>query len=137
MCCPKKCLINSENQDMLKDSISDKSIIQVKNTLLDFLMSSEYFLTPSADCDHSMYPYGGTAYCIKAFSRLTGVSQYILSNVRADFNQGRRVKYEHGNKGGGRMTLASAGFVSWMKVFAARYGQDSPDEQLIILPRFV
>lgn len=132
ICCDKGCYRKCNHEEML-NIFKTRSKIEQKNTILKYLTTQQLIVKDGSD--NTVFHFEGETFCMKSFSQLTGVSTYILSTVRSDFMDGRTLMYVHGNCWKGRMTNASIGFVSWMKNFASRFGQDSPDEKLIILPR--
>ena len=132
-CCDNGCYGNLVNHEDMLNIFKTRSKIEQKNTILKYLTTQQLIVKDGSD--NTVFHFEGETFCMKSFSELMGVSTYILSTVRSDFNAGRTSMYVHGNCWKGRMSNASIGFVSWMKNFASRFGQDSPDEKLIILPR--
>ena len=133
ICCDNGCYENLVNHEDMLHIFKTRSKIEQKNTILKYLLTTQKLIKDGSD--NTVFHFEGETFCMKSFSELTGISTYILSTVRSDFNAGRTSMYVHGNCWKGRMSNASIGFVSWMKNFASRFGQDSPDEKLIILPR--
>lgn len=134
VCCERKCL-EVGNSEELKAKFWRKSKVEQKNCLLQYLLTMADVKISTADDDHSSITYDGHEYCKSSFSEMSGISRYILNIVQEDFNSGRNVEYEHGNKGSTRLSAAAVNMLAWMKAFAGMYGQESPDEQIIILSK--
>ena len=134
-CCMRQCF-NETSCEKLKVMFAGKTKLEQKNIVLNNMMMCEKvdISNSLSESDH-IFIFEGHKYCLKALSELSGVSTYLLSNVRTAFNAGRRTEFEHGNIGRGRLASKSASFISWMLNFGRRYGQDSPTEKIIILPR--
>ena len=59
----------------------------------------------------------------------------MLKVLREDFNRGRKADYEYGNSGKGRLAVSSSHFNAGMLNFSQKYAQDSPNEEIVILPK--
>ena len=108
-----------------------KSKLEMKNELLGHLRGQQRM-----DLSTFRLFFGGDYMCDQFFSEISGVSLYIISQVKEDFAAGR-VRYEHGNEGSFQSSTAATGFLCWMKSFAELYGQSAPDEEVYILPSFL
>ena len=138
-CCSRNCLEKVKaSSDDAKKKVKDRfkcKLLTQKNILLEQLMNNSEVVMDEYDEDINFYYFEQNKMCPKAYKKLTGVSTYILNTVRLDFNKGRRVGYEHGNQGKGRMTVAGSNCVAFIMEFSRKYAQDSPDEKLVILPK--
>ena len=139
-CCERCCFeylttISSEVKASLKNKFEKSKIIDKKNILLGHLQNTSDVHIENFDDDSDFYYFEQNKICIKAYSELTGVSSFVLQSVRNDFKKGRTASYEHGNRGKGRQTLAGSNFIAWMLDFSKKYAQDSPDENLVVLPK--
>ena len=138
-CCEKNCVekleyVSLDAKNLIREKFKCKMLTQ-KNLLLDHLVNTSDVELSNYDEKCNYYYFEQNKICPKAYKDLTGVSIYILDVVRTDFNRGRRVKYEHGNQGKGRMTVAGSNCVAFLLEFSKKYAQDSPDEKLVILPK--
>ena len=139
VCCENLCmkLIQQTRPECREDWANQfaGSKIDQKNKVLQHLKNTSEVEMELAISNHNFFFFQQTKFCPKGFSEVTKISVYMLNRVREDFVRGRRVNYEHGNRGKGRMTLAGSNFVSWILDFSEKYAQASPDELLIILPK--
>ena len=72
-------------------------------------------------------------FCLKAFARLTGNSEYVVKSVLVDFWTGQSL-YQHGNSGSlKQQSQSTTNFICWLKLFAESYGQFAPDSNTTIL----
>ena len=138
-CCERECFkvietVSCEAKADLKDRFKCKLISQ-KNLLLDHLRSTRHVQMEMYTEDKNFFYFEHYKICCKTYSDLTGVSTYVLNSVMLDFNNGRKVKYEHGNLGRGRISAAGANCVAFVLEFSRKYAQDSPDEKLVVLPK--
>ena len=107
---------------------SEKSSYGTKNNLLRHLQSQLNIGSPT-----DTYIVFGQSFCLKFFSNLTNISEYILKSVLIDFWKGYS-EYTHGNKGMMKhLTVAQTSFICWMKQFAESYGQFSPETNTLVL----
>ena len=107
----------------------------IRNALLQYLITCSQLSLPDAHILQDFYIFNDVQYCYETFSELVKVSTYLLREVHEDFNNGRKVEYEHANKKRNIMSAATEGFIAWMQVYASRFGQDAPDEVCIVLPK--
>ena len=133
-CCELKCRNRSLPvgcAEALANMTKIKSKIEIKNELLGHLRSQQRMNLSTL---HLFF--GGDYMCDRFFSEISGVSLYIIGQVKEDFAAGR-IMYEHGNEGSFQSSVAATGFLCWMKSFAELYGQSAPDEEVYILPSFL
>ena len=117
-----------EEKEQLKlEFQSDHGYIGIKNKLIRHLNSQKNIGHPTES-----FRYNGLSMCINYFAHLTGISIFIVKTVLNDFRNGRRL-YEHGNVGILKQQPKTTSFIVWMKDFADKYGNYSPDEQKIFL----
>ena len=132
--CTHECIITMETwtceqrmevKTMFK---SEKSSCETKNNLLRHLKSQSNIGSTT-----DTYRVYGQSFCLKFFSNLTNISEYILKSVLIDFWKGYS-EYTHGNKGKMKqLTTAQINFICWLKQFAESYGQCSPETNTIVL----
>jgi hypothetical protein len=133
-CCELKCRHRSLPlgcREALANMTKIKSKLEMKNELLGHLRCQQRM-----DLSTLHLFFGGDYMCDQFFSEISGVSLYIIGQVKEDFAAGR-IRYEHGNEGSFQSSAASTGFLCWMKSFAELYGQSAPDEEVYILPSFL
>ena len=88
------------------------------------------------DINATNFAFKSQIYCVKAFASVTGISDYIVSKVLKDFEQGFE-QYTHGTAGVPRQSLAHGNFVGWMLVFVELHGQADPEKVTSVLPAFL
>ena len=71
-------------------------------------------------------------FCLSILSKISEISKHILLDVFRFHYLGRK-NIIHGNKGVHKEVLSTSKFIVWMKDFAGRYGQNSPDAQVLVL----
>ena len=132
-CCALKCRNRSLPVGCTEalDKITQMRKLDIKNELLGHLRGQQRM-----DLSTSRLFFGGDYMCDKYFSEISGVSLYIIGQVKEDYAAGR-TRYEHGNAGSFQSSTATTGFQCWMKSFAELYGQSAPDEEVFILPSFL
>ena len=133
-CCDLRCRDRSLPvgcKEALANIAMMKSKIEVKNELLGHLRGQQRM-----DLSTFRLFFGGDYMCDQFFSEISGVSLYIIGQVKDDFAAGR-IRYEHGNAGNFQSSTAATGFLCWMKSFAELYGQSAPDEEVYVLPSFL
>ena len=106
----------------------EKSKAGRKQFLLEHLMKQE-----ELDISTQGFQFYGFFLCKKAFVQLSGVSDYLVDEACKAFERGQCV-FSHGNQIGMRDSEASLAFIIWMKQHAENYGNQSPEEEMIILP---
>ena len=135
--CSKNCTMNcglfvkefsQEDLVSIKTCFKSQHIITTKNNLLKHL---------NAQCKLKMsiqnFNFKGHLFCVKAFSALTGISEYILKTVLDEFVEDKCL-YVHGNQSAQRESLAVLKFESWLISYSELNGQYAPDECTIVLP---
>ena len=106
---------------------SDK-VVSVKNKLISHLEVQENIGVAS-----DSYVVLGHQFCMEFLSHMAKCSLYILKTVLEDYCRGVRC-YDHGNKGIVKSpSVATMNFIVWFKNFLNLYGQDAPDDQVVIL----
>ena len=117
-----------EDRDRIKSIFrSANGYVDTRNKLIQHLHVQKN-ICASAES----FRFNGQSFCINYFSHLTGISKYIVKTVMDDFRDGRKL-YEHGNVGILKQQPKTTGFIVWMKEFAEKYGNYSPDGQKILL----
>ena len=121
-------LLPSEKVEMMKKMFKGNSIIETKSKLLTHLSVQSHVgnLTNG-------YTIFGHEFCLEFLNHFLGISQFLLKSVMKDYWRGVTF-YEHGNKGIMKNpSLATVNFISWFKCFTSLYGQNAPDEQVVVL----
>ena len=113
--------------DDLQKSLKHRSVVVTKNQVLSYLKVT-YLTRDSLD-----FYFANFVFCVKAFSFLSGVSEYVLCNVKADLAAGRNIEY--GITKSERYTAKKTNFKAWVLAFSGVYGQYSPTKPMIILPK--
>ena len=107
---------------------SDEGIVETKNRLVRHLWSQSHIGVPT-----DSYIVNNHTFCLKAFARLTGNSEYVVKSVLVDFWNGQSL-YQHGNSGSlKQQSQSTTNFICWLKLFAESYGQFAPDSNTTIL----
>merc|ERR1712025_255005 len=75
-------------------------------------------------------------FCPKIFSKLVNRSEFLVKKVIKDKHVGVR-RYIHGNSGRPKDSMASISFVVWMLLFISKFGQDSPEDLVKVLPSYM
>ena len=132
-CCSLNCVLSvtDEAREVIKVLLSDKNNVEKKNELLTQLRSQQRSGLPV-----SGFVLCGLYLCPKSFSTQCELSANIIKSVMDAFSTGL-IKFEHGNAGGSRQSALTVNFICWMKHFISLYGQDAPDESVIVLPSFL
>ena len=110
------------------DEINQKSKKDVKQFLLDHLYSQE-----DMGLSTHGFQFFGILFCKKSFLQISGLSDYLVTEVCKAFEFGQS-HFIHGNETGLRESEATRGFLIWMKQHAENYGNQSPEDNLIIIP---
>ena len=135
--CSVSCKDNCENnfekwsedkKSEMKELFTKMKKIEKKNFILEHLKKQQ-----AMAFSLSGFFYNGLFFCFKAFEKITGVSDYLVSDCVKAASHGL-VTYVHGSQGVEKLSAATIGFIVWMKAFALQYGQYSPDELVIVLP---
>ena len=107
---------------------SEKGITETKNNLIRHLQSQA-----NIGVTTDSYRVHGQSFCLKFFSRLTNLSEFIVKSVILDFWKGYS-QYKHGNLGSLKhLTVATTSFICWLKQFSEAYGQFAPDTNTTVL----
>ena len=136
--CSKSCLFDcykvwntwiQEDKDAILSIFTGKTKLKTKNKLISHLAAQGH-LGIETDC----YVVKSQKFCIQSLSHISGISEYLLKLVMKDYWRGIRL-YDHGNKEIFKQpSVATISFIGWLRQFLEHYGQNSPDEELIILP---
>ena len=106
----------------------DGKLQETKNNLLNHLWGQHNIGEIS-----NHFVVNKQTFCTKFFSKVTGISEYILQQVLDAFRSGRRM-FIHGSNGGIKQpTVATTNFICWLKLFAESYGQFAPDTNTVVL----
>ena len=128
LCCIHDCESELTDDDIheIKNHLRGKKI-SVKNILLKHLNSQEN-LGQITD----KFMWKNKYLCLSILSKISEISKHILLDVFRCHYLGRK-NIIHGNKGVHKEVLSTSKFIVWMKDFAGRYGQNSPDAQVLVL----
>ena len=118
----------ADKRQLVEGMFSGKSVIQKKNYLLEHLKKQK-----ELGIRKTGFHLNGHTFCLKACSKVSGLSEHILKTVIKD-NQNSLVEYVHGNKSGTWMSCAAVRLIAWMKEFGLQFGQSSPDQLVTIIP---
>ena len=135
--CNNKCeeaIINMEAaaKEDLKTRFEGLSLMERKNILLQHLRAQKDITGNVIDG----FSYGGHVWCNSAFSKLTGISRYILRKMQEAHMQGMD-KMVHANSLISKNSPRKVQAMCWFKAFCKVYGQRAPDDILVILPSFL
>ena len=119
------------SKEAIKKFLENKSKVDVKNDLLQHLKSQQ-----RAGLLVSCMAFNGQFFCPQCFVRESGLSIYTVKLLFSDFQQGR-YDYKHGNNGVVKHSAATVNFIAWFKIFLSTYGQEAPDESIVVLPSFL
>lgn len=136
MNCTKNCgdavkSFSEEDIECIRIRLKCSSDIKTSNSLLGHLKSQS-----DLGVGVRGYVFKGHTFCIKSFSDVTKISEYMLKKVLKDFHYGAN-QYIHGNLANPRESLASVKLSSWLKTFSQLYGQSAPDECTTVLPSWL
>ena len=131
-CMLKASLLCDADQQKLKE-FNMQSSCDTKNSLLAYLWAQDKVLAEEVEG----FVFAGELYCLKAFSKMTGISEYLLRQVTDYFERGLKGEFYHEGRNASKLHAKSVNFISWFQLFAKSYGQDAPDEELITLPSFL
>ena len=129
-CCGDVCnaqYLTTKARSRVDEMVKGKSKGEIKTALLEQLHSQE-----KMDISTSGFLIGGQYLCKKYFSSLSEVSPYMVKEVFRAFEVGQRF-FVHGNTVGIKQSVATIGFINWLKNFAVNYGNYAPDEQKLII----
>ena len=131
-CMLKASLLDSKEKEKMKD-FQKQNTCDTKNNLLGYLWAQDSILMD----DKEGFVFAGNLYCLKAFSKLTGVSEYLLRQVMDVFERGLKGEFCHEGRNSTKLHMKSINFIAWFQQFGKSFGQYAPDEQLITLPSFL
>ena len=132
--CTSRCFDHSLTEEDLKELkkvFKKNKITKTKEAILHHLLSMKI-----AGMSHHRLTFKGHNLCPKFFSHLSGISLYIVNKVIRDVSEGV-VKYEHGNTGVKKEGTGVNNFAAWILVFIENFGQNSPEDQVVVLPEFL
>ena len=135
--CENKCfeaISNLTNEDVeeIKSKFVGESLTQTKNIILSHLKTQGDVLET---VDNGFF-YSGHSYCGTAFSKLTGISRYILRKIQDAHEQGLK-KFVHNNSQILKNCPRKVNAICWFKSFCKIYGQRAPDALLAVLPSWL
>ena len=123
---------SENNVEHLKEMFKSDTIIDTKRKLINHLRSQN-----NVGEDTESYLINGHRFCTKYLSSETGTSEFVLGSVLKNFSAGIQL-YEHGSKGVQKQqSLSTTQFVCWFKQFVEIYGQNAPDENVIVLAHWL
>ena len=73
-------------------------------------------------------------FCPNSFCQVTGKSLYLVKKVLRDHSDGVLQYFSNVNKS---MSTATLYFITWMRVFSLKYGQDDPTSKVTVLPSYL
>ena len=129
-CCEDVCnvqFLSKEVKFRIDELVKGKSKVEIKTALLEQLYSQQKMGISTRG-----FLIAGQFLCKNYFSDLSKVTSYIVTEVFKAFAAGQRF-FVHGNVVGFKQSLATFGFISWLKTFAENYGNFAPDEQVIVI----
>ena len=135
--CENKCeeaVINLTDEVVndMKAKFIGESLTKTKNIILSHLKTQSDVLET---VDNGFY-YSGHSYCTAVFSKLIGVSPYILRKV-LDAHKQRLTKFVHNNSLMPKNCPRKVNAMCWFKSFCQIYGQSAPDHILVVLPSWL
>ena len=122
---------NDMDLKLLKEKFSCRLKLESKEKLLQHIRQQKENGLPDY-----CYIFRQHKFCVKAFSFLTSKSPYLLKVVLKD-NFNGVVRYVHGNDSSPRESVACVKLIAWVKCFVELWGQNSPDEVVIVLPSYL
>ena len=124
--------LTDENFRKMKEHFTGQNMTETKNIILNHLNTQDEILKIKGDG----FFYGGQAYCASTFSKIIGVSRYILRKVEEAHERGS-IKFVHNNSQGSKNCHRKVNAMCWFKSFSQIYGQRAPDVQLAVLPSWL
>ena len=116
----------------IKAAFVKDRILDTKNNLLVHLNGQRQVLGYS----HGSIAYKGFSYCVPAFCSLTGISNHIVRTV-LDCHFRTLSTISHGNAVMPRFHSKKNVAICWFKSFCDVWTQNSPVENVVILPSFL
>ena len=116
----------------MKAKFVGESLTKTKNLLLSHLKAQSDIL----DTVENGFYYGGHSFCLAVFSKLTGISPYILRKVQEAHKQGL-IRFVHNNSRMPKNSPRKVNAICWFKSFCQIYGQRAPDVILVVLPSWL
>jgi hypothetical protein len=124
--------LTSEAVEGIKAQFVGESLTETKNIILAHLKTQSDML----ETDNDGFFYKGHAYCGEAFSKLTGISRYILRKIQEAHMQGMK-KFVHNNSLITKSSPRKVNAICWFKVYCTIYGQRAPDDIMVVLPSWL
>ena len=123
--------LSKEDLQTIKNKFVGESLTETKNILLAHLKTSSDVLE-----NIEGFFYKGHEFCGLAFSKLTGVSRYILRKVQEAHKQ-RLDKFVHRSSMSRKNCPRKVNAMCWFKAQCPIYGQRAPDDILVVLPSWL
>ena len=135
--CDKRCVDVIEDLTVaeieeIKLKFVGKTLTETKNIILSHLKSQEDVLGMT----EKGFFFRGHSYCGTAFSKLTGISRFILRKIQ-DAHDNHLVKFVHNNSQMPKNCPRKVNAICWFKSFCQIYGQRAPDSQVAVLPSWL
>ena len=132
--CSKQCqdyinTISDYEIESLRSLLKSNNVGETKNNVQKYLKMSALALKRKP-----LFFFSDRVFCINVFSTLSGVSVHILNSVLKDLQFGRQVNYDSSSSVG-RYSEKKTNVIGWILDFAETAGQNSPDDELIVLPK--
>ena len=128
-----KASVFSETEKLKWKEFQMPTSCETMNKLLQYLWAKDSILAE----DKEGFAFAGEVYCLKTFSKITGISEYLLRQVYDCYERGLKSDFVHEGRNSTKLHEKSINFISWFQEFSKSYGQYAPDEQLITLPSFL
>ena len=123
--------LEEEQRKVMSEHFRGPKKLDIKTKLLEHIKSQAVL-----GKDSSSYTYWSHSFCVAAFSKVTGISKYLLVKVLTDFRDGVQ-RYIHGSSETPRRSLAQLNFISWMISYSELHGQADPEKMTTVLPAFL
>ena len=126
-CSSQKCLeiadqkVNQEDCKVLQ-GFKKSSSTETKNNLLNHLRAQKVIVGNEGEIE-GLFAFGGEFFCVRAFEKLTGVSQYLLKQVLTYHSRGFDDPFVYGSKETTKLHVKTITFISWFQEFARIFGQ--------------
>ena len=114
-------------------SVKKSSNLETKSNLLRYLQAQDFILAENMNG----FVFGGHQFCLKAFSKLTNVSIFLLKQVIDAYNRGVEFSFFRQKDSFPKLLPKTVNFIAWFHDFSKCFGQYAPDSQLITLPSFL
>jgi hypothetical protein len=123
-------LLNMNSVNKLCEKFKGKNYVETKNNLLMYF-KHQISVGLGLDLIHCE----GVRLCFGSFSHLTGISLHLLKICKGGaVNDLVRFSHAADCQSEGPQTVK---FVAWLLNFTKRFGQSSPDDDVLILPPFL